>query len=368
MKRVRTTMITLVFIVVIAVGATLLFMQQSVFGSDPSAVRLDRILKSPHYHNGAFENPEPTDVMREGASYWKLTTDYFNKDKNNIPPAPIPTVKTDLKALPDNKPTIVWFGHSSYLIKSEGTTVLVDPVFSGNAGPVTFFGKSFAGSDAYTVDDMPNIDLLVISHDHFDHLDYKTVTQLIPKVKKFYTGLGVGAHLERWGVPADKIVEFDWWEKQDVSSNITLTAVPARHFSGRRFTRGKTLWTAFALRLNGYNLFLGGDSGYGKHFREIGDKLGPFDIAILECGQYGLDWPNIHMFPEEVATAAQDLKARTILPVHWAKFSLAYHAWNEPIQRLLKKTEEQGMDVTTPRIGEPVVLNSSYPRAVWWNF
>ncbi|QIP15322.1 MBL fold metallo-hydrolase [Spirosoma aureum] len=368
MKRLRTTMITLALLVAVAVGSTYLFMQQSVFGSNPATDRLERILHSKNYQNGSFQNLEVTPVMPEDASYWGMMQDFLHKDPNNIPAYPLPSVKTDLKALADDKPSIVWFGHSSYLIKSKGITVLVDPVFSGNASPVSFFGKSFPGSDEYSVDDMPDIDLLILSHDHYDHLDYKTITQLIPKVKKFYTALGVGAHLERWGVPTDRIVEFDWWDKQQVSDSIVLTAVPARHFSGRSFTRGKTLWTAFVLNLNGNNLFLGGDSGYGKHFREIGDKYGPFDLAILECGQYGKDWPHIHMFPEEVATAAQDLRAKTILPVHWAKFSLALHAWNEPIKRLLKKTDEQGMDVTTPRIGEPVLLNASYPRAVWWNF
>ena len=361
-------MITLIFIIAVAAGSTLLFMQQPVFGSNPAESRLGHIQHSPNYKNGVFQNLSATEVMRPGASYWDLMNDFFNKPKDNTPQTPLPSVKTDLKTLPDAQPTIVWFGHSSYLIKSKGVTVLVDPVFSGHASPVSFFGKSYPGSDVYGVDDMPGIDLLILSHDHYDHLDYETITKLIPKVKMFYTALGVGAHLERWGVPASHIVEFDWWEHKPVAAGIDLTAVPARHFSGRSFARGKTLWTAFVLNLHGYKLFLGGDSGYDTHFQKIGDTFGPFDLAILECGQYGKDWPNIHMFPEEVATAAQDLRARTLLPVHWAKFSLSSHSWNEPIRRLLKKTEQQGLDVTTPRIGEPVVLNASYPRAVWWNF
>ncbi|MVM32614.1 MBL fold metallo-hydrolase [Spirosoma sp. HMF4905] len=368
MKRLRTIMIITVLVLIGLAAAVLLFMQQSTFGKDPAEARLDRIKHSPNYKDGAFQNLEHTEVMRENASYAGMMRDFIKKDKDNIPPLPIPSVKTDLKALDDTKPTIVWFGHSSYLIKSKGVTLLVDPVFSGHASPVSFFGKSFPGTDVYGVDEMPDIDYLVLSHDHYDHLDYETITKLIPKVKKFYTALGVGAHLERWGVPADRIVEFDWWEHQPVAPGIDLTATPARHFSGRSFARGKTLWTSFVLNLHGYKLFLGGDSGYGKHFQTIGDKYGPFDLAILECGQYGKDWPNIHMMPEEVITAAQDLRARILLPVHWAKFSLSYHAWNEPVQRLLKKAEKEGFDVTTPKIGEPVVLNASYPRAVWWNF
>ena len=350
------------------VAATFIFMQQSTFGRDPAEARLERIKRSPHYRNGAFQNLEPTEVMRQDASYRDMLGDFFNKPKSNTPPQPLPSVKTDLKALSDSTPTIVWFGHSSYLIKSKGVTILVDPVFSGHASPVSFFGKSFAGTDVYSVDDMPDIDMLVLSHDHYDHFDYETIVKLIPKVKKFYTGLGVGAHLERWGVPADQMVEFDWWEGQNVASNITLTAVPARHFSGRSFARGKTLWTAYVLKMHGYSLFLGGDSGYGKHFQEIGAKYGPFDLAILECGQYGRDWPNIHMFPEEVAQAAQDLHAKTLLPVHWAKFSLAMHPWNEPIQRLTKAAVEKNLNVTTPKIGEPLVVNERYPKSVWWNF
>ncbi|MCK8494180.1 MBL fold metallo-hydrolase [Spirosoma sp. RP8] len=368
MKRVQTAMITLALILAIATGSTFLFLRQDVFGSDPATTRLERIKQSKNYQNGVFENLEPTAVMREDGSYWQMMNDYFHKDKFNTPPQPLPSVKTDLKSLADDKPTVVWFGHSSYLIKANGTTVLVDPVFSGYASPVSFFGKSFAGSDVYRVDDMPDIDMLVISHDHYDHLDYKTITELIPKVKKFYTALGVGAHLERWGVPADRIVEFDWWEGKQVASDIQLTAVPARHFSGRSLARGKTLWSSYVLNLHGYTLFLGGDSGYGTHFKEIGDKYGPFDLAILECGQYGKDWPNIHMFPEEVVTAAEDLRAKTLLPVHWAKFSLAYHAWNEPIQRLVTRASEKALPITTPQIGEPVVVNASYPRSVWWNF
>mgnify|MGYP002653050535 CR=1 FL=1 len=213
---------------------------------------------------------------------------------------------------------------------------------------------------------LPAIDLLVLTHDHYDHLDYTTIKALAPRVRRFCTALGVGAHLERWGIPAEKITEFDWWETQPVAEATTLTAVPARHFSGRSLQRGKTLWTAFVLKLHGYSLFLGGDSGYDDQFKKIGDQYGPFDLAILECGQYGRDWPNIHMFPEETAQAAQDLRAATLLPVHWGKFVLANHPWNEPIERLVKRATEQQLPLATPRIGEPVRLGATYPQTVWW--
>jgi L-ascorbate metabolism protein UlaG (beta-lactamase superfamily) len=368
MKRFRKVMLLSLLIPAVLITVVFLFMQQSTFGRDPADARLDRIKHSPNYREGTFQNLEATSVMREDASYLDMMGDFFNKAKDNIPLKPLPSVKTDLNALPDSVPSLVWFGHSSYLIKSKGVVILMDPVFSGYASPVSLFGKSFPGTDVYGVDDMPAIDLLILSHDHYDHLDYETITKLIPKVKKFYAPLGVGAHLERWGVPTDRIMEFDWWENKPVSTDINLTAVPARHFSGRSFARGKSLWTAFVLNLHGYKLYLGGDSGYGKHFKKIGDKYGPFDLAMLECGQYGKDWPTIHMLPEEVATAAQDLRAKTILPVHWAKFALSIHGWKEPIERFTKRAAELELDVTTPQIGEPLVLGVDYPRSLWWNF
>lgn len=367
MRSLKRLMIAAVLVLILCALLVFVFLQQRVFGADPAASRLTRISQSKNYRDGSFQNLSPTDVMRQGTSYIAMIGDYLNKSPENVPSSPLPSIKTDLNALPDDQPTLVWFGHSSYLIKSNGLTILMDPVFSGSASPVSFFGRSFPGTDVYDVADMPAIDFLILSHDHYDHLDYKTITQLIPKVRKFYTALGVGAHLEHWGVPADRIVELDWWEGGSIAPGVMLTATPARHFSGRSLARGRTLWASFVLNLPGYAVFLGGDSGYDTHFAEIGAKYGPFDLAILECGQYGEDWPSIHMFPGEVVTAAQDLRAKTLLPVHWGKFALAYHAWNEPIQRLTKRAAEQNLALTTPRIGEPIVVGSTFPRSVWWD-
>jgi L-ascorbate metabolism protein UlaG (beta-lactamase superfamily) len=298
----------------------------------------------------------------------KMLRDFLNKPKTTVPQVALPSVKTDLRHLPDEAPVIVWFGHSSYLIRHQGISVLVDPVFSGNASPVAFFGKSFPGSDVYSPGDFGNIDMLIITHDHYDHLDYKTITQLQPKIKHFYTGLGVGAHLEYWGVPAAKITELDWWETYKDDDQTALIAAPARHFSGRGFKRNQTIWSSFILKLNGYTLFVGGDSGYDSTFKTVGEKYGPFDIAMLEAGQYGDDWPYIHMLPEQTVQASIDLKAKVLLPVHWGKFALAYHEWNEPIRRVVRSAAEKGVQLTTPKIGEPVVLGQQYPNSQWWNF
>ncbi|MDJ1480043.1 MBL fold metallo-hydrolase [Cytophagaceae bacterium YF14B1] len=343
-------------------------MRQKTFGRNPEGKRLEQIKKSPNYKEGIFQNLSPTEVTLKNASMTKMLKDYFNKPKDTAPSALIPSVKTDLYTLSDDKPTIVWFGHSSYLIQYKGTRILVDPVFSGYASPVSYFGKSFPGSDIYTVSDFGNIDMLIITHDHYDHMDYKTITQFAPKVKSFYTALGVGSHLEFWGIPVNKIVEFDWWDHQKIADSIHLTATPARHFSGRGLVRNKTLWTSFVLQLYDKIIYIGGDSGYDTHFKAIGDKYGPFDIVMLESGQYGSDWPYIHMFPEETVKAAQDLKAKTLLPVHWGKFVLANHAWNEPIQRVVQKAKEENMPLATPKIGEPIYLGEVYPNQMWWQF
>lgn len=367
MKILKKMIIWIVGIVAILAIAVWGFMQTAVFGKDSIGERLARIQKSPNYKDGVFQNLNFTSVMSEDGSYWKLLQDYFNKPANVEPPKAISTVKTNLISLTAEKPTIVWFGHSSYLIKSKQTTILIDPVFSGSASPVSFMVKAFKGADAYQVKDFPEIDMLFLSHDHYDHLDYQTITEIQSKVKKFYTSLGVGAHLEHWGVNPEKIVEFDWWENVKVAEDIEVTATPARHFSGRGFARGKSLWSSFVLNIHGYKLFLGGDSGYDTHFKTIGEKYGPFDIALLENGQYNVLWHEIHTLPEETFLAAKDLKAKVLMPVHWAKFPLANHAWNEPIKRL-KAAATDEIKLTTPMIGEPVVLDSLYPNKVWWEF
>lgn len=305
-------------------------------------------------------------MLIEGASYLKMTWRFLNKPGYTAPPSVLPSVKTDMKSVAKGKPTIIWFGHSSYFISINGKNVLVDPVFSGYASPFSFTGKSYKGSDIYTVDDLPVIDLLILTHDHYDHLDYNTILKLKPKTRFICTSLGVGSHLRYWGVDPSLIMEFDWWDTQLVFGDTQLIAAPARHFSGRSLTRNKTLWSSFILRTGEYNMYIGGDSGYDTHFKEIGEKFGPFDIAMLEAGQYGAEWPYIHMLPEEAVQASVDLQAKVLLPVHWAKFALSMHPWDEPVKRVITKATELNVKVTTPMIGEPVILNHAYPSTQWW--
>ena len=324
-------------------------------GKNPGGKRLERILRSPNYRDKAFQNLSHTEQLAEDSSFFKILKDSLSKSKNVEPSVPIPFVKTDLKHIASEEPVIVWFGHSSYFIRINGKNILVDPVFSGNASPFSFMIKAFKGANEYGVNDMPEIDLLVLTHDHYDHLDYQTITRLMPKVKQVFCALGVGSHLEYWGMNENRITEFDWWDKHDFF-DMEFTAAPARHFSGRTVVRSKALWCSFILKTKEHSLYLGGDSGYDSHFKTIGEKYGPFDIALLECGQYNMSWPNIHMMPEETVQASIDLKANILFPIHWAKFALSMHDWDESIRRAVKKAEELNVNITTPKIGEPVVL------------
>ena len=341
-------------------------MSLKIAGRLPSGKLLERIKRSPNYKDGAFQNLSPTPMKPEGISYWKMIREFYKKHPNKNPSKKIPFVKTDLNKINSAGPVIVWFGHSSYFIKIENKNFLIDPVFSGNASPLSFMIKAFPGTNEYDVEDMPPIDYLILTHDHYDHLDFKTIRKLRNKVNHIYCSLGISSHLKYWSIDKSKIVEMDWWQKEELSNDIKLITTPARHFSGRGLKRGQTLWSSFILKTPTHNLFLGGDSGYDNHFKKIGTEYGPFDLAILEAGQYNTMWPYIHMMPEETVQAAIDLKAKKLLPVHWGKFSLAMHEWDEPIKRVLAKANELDVKVLTPRIGEPVFLNNYFQNTDWW--
>ncbi|SKD04755.1 L-ascorbate metabolism protein UlaG, beta-lactamase superfamily [Chitinophaga ginsengisegetis] len=326
----------------------------------------ERIQQSQNFRNGSFQNLSVTPMKPEDVTYFTMLRKVLKRPADVRPPGPMPTVRTDLKALYSEKPVVTWFGHSSYLIHVKGFNILVDPVFSGSASPMSFMVKAFPGADAYTPADMPEIDLMIITHNHYDHLDKKTLAQLKPHTKRIYTSLGVGYDLQRCVATGNNVTEMDWWETREIAKDITLTATPARHFSGRGIKRGGSLWSSFVLEIFGYKIFIGGDSGYDTHFKAIGDKFGPFDLVILECGQYNDYWPFIHMNPEETVQAAIDLQARALLPVHWGKFVLAMHAWNDSPKRVTTAGAQRGLLVTTPRIGEPVTVGAHYPQEHWW--
>lgn len=356
---------TLFILLLIATGV---FVQQAKFGKLPSGERLARIKKSPNYANGSFQNQGYTPVMTEGVSYLSVARKFFfGKPQRKSPVDHIPSVKTDLLHLNKDSDVLVWFGHSSYFMQLGGKKILVDPVLSGSISPFSFSMKSFKGTDRYTTDDIPEIDYLFITHDHWDHLDYETIVKLQSKVKKVICGLGTGEHLEYWGYPKNSIVEMDWNEHATLDSGFIANACPARHFSGRGFKRNQSLWVSFVLQTPTMNVFIGGDGGYDKHFAEIGKKFGSIDLAILENGQYDAHWRYIHLLPDEIAKAYFDLNAKRLFPVHSSKFVLANHSWDEPLTNLSALSKKMNIPLLTPMIGERVNLNDSIQTfSEWW--
>jgi L-ascorbate metabolism protein UlaG (beta-lactamase superfamily) len=349
----------IILLIVIVSLAVFLFMKQPMFGGLPSGNRAERIRASPNFRDSKFQNQHHTPDLAEGASYYKVMKEFFfNKDKRNKPAHTIPSRKTDLQKLSASENVIIWFGHSSYYMQIGGKKILVDPVLSGAASPLSFTTKSFPGTDIYTADEMPDIDYLLLTHDHWDHLDYQTILKLRTKVKTVITGLGTGEHLELWGYDKSMVIEMDWHENVTLDDGFVVTALPARHFSGRGFKRNQSLWVSFAVQGPGHNIYVGGDSGYDDHFKKIGAQYGPFDLALLECGQYNQYWKYIHMMPEETVQAAVDLHAKRLMPVHWSKFALALHAWDEPILNVMAAANKIQMPVAHPMIGEPVYIDN----------
>ncbi len=355
-------LVILLFIIVVIV-----FINQPKFGKLPSGERLATIEKSPNYKNGAFQNTSNTPALAEGETYYNVLKTYLFADKSKAKPTQfLPAIKTNLFELDISRDVLVWFGHSSYYLQVDGKRILVDPVLSGSASPLPGGTKAFRGSDIYAVEDFPSIDYLFITHDHWDHLDYKTVVALKEKVSVVICGLGTGAHLEHWGYDKKYIIEKDWNEAFDLDDGFYVNTVPARHFAGRSFWRNKAIWMSYVLKTPTYNFFIGGDSGYDTHFADIGKRFGPFDLTILENGQYNNSWKYIHMMPGEQLKAAVDLGARKLLPVHSSKFNLSLHDWDEPLKSIVMNNNTK-VDIITPMIGEPVWLDDpSQTFKKWW--
>lgn len=360
-------MLLFLLILVILVLGIFLFVNSEPFGQLATGERKERIKKSPNYRDRKFQNLNYTPDLTEGVSYVSVLNEFLFKKKHRPKPSiPIPSEKTILHSLNSDEQVIIWMGHSSYFIQADGKKMLVDPVFSGSASPISFTTTAFQGTDRYSVDDIPVIDYLFISHDHWDHLDYQTIKSLREKVGKVITGLGTGAHFERWGYSAQQLLECDWYDTIQLDHGFGVTILPARHFSGRGLKRNQSLWVSFALKTPSFKLYLGGDSGYDTHFAAIGEQYGPFDLAILECGQYDKSWKYIHMLPHEILPAAKALNAKKLLPVHWGKFQLGNHAWDEPIIKLLEQQQDDEISILTPMIGQKIYLKEVYELRKWW--
>ena len=341
-------------------------------GARATGERLERMRRSPRWsaERRRFVNAMPTHTMLAGDAARSLRLQVAGKEMR-YPVRPIPVEarrRADFETPPASGLRATWLGHAAALVEVDGARILTDPVWSERVSPSSLVGPRRFFEPPIALADLPRVDAVVISHDHYDHLDMDTVKELAKTATRFIVPLGVGAHLERWGIPPPQIDERDWGEASEVAG-VTITATPARHFSGRRLNdRDATLWCSWVIAGPRHRVFYSGDSGYFDGYREIGRDHGPFDLTLMSLGAYGPTWPLIHMTPEEIVQAQRDLGSGLLLPVHWATFNLAFHAWNEPVLRLAADARERGVRLTIPRPGEmvePATLDDA-KSAEWW--
>ena len=363
----------LIYILVIFTILIFIFLNVSpVFGASPDKNSKKIIENSENFIEGKFRNIKTTYTNFRTLEKKATLRDWFSPPKDKNPLNPLPTIKFIGKDLAEGK--FVWLGHSTVLMKTEGLVVMTDPVFN-RASPLPSFnsksksnffnGKPFIFENPVVIDDLPKVDVVIISHDHYDHLDSKAIKDLSNRIDQFFVPLGVGAHLERWGVNKNRITEYDWYDSKDYK-NIKFTFAPSLHFSGRGVTNGNsTLWGSWMIKSKTLSAYFSGDGGYSETFKKLGNEYGPFDIAFIENGAYNVDWSNVHMFPDEAVQASIDLKAEVLFPIHWSKFDLSVHPWDEPIIRITKEAEKKNVNIATPMIGEVFEL-SSIPKKPWW--
>lgn len=357
--------------VILLVIVALLVMAWDAFGTRPSAEDKKRFENSPQWQveRQVFENRIHN--LRHNITKRFTFKDYFKffteSNKSDIPAAPLPEIHSELEEFfqVSDSIKVIWYGHSTLMLNLNGKIILIDPIFSNHASPLSFMVKRFQ-PPLLQIKDLPAIDYIVISHDHYDHLDMPTIKNFVGKPTKFFVPLGVGSHLKGWGIDPSNITELDWWQNKKIES-LDFIATPAQHFSGRTGVKdGETLWASWVIKSEKFNLYFSGDSGYDIHFKEIGKRLGPFDVAFLENGQYNVKWREVHLLPDEVVQAYKDLGAKRIFPVHWGAFKLAPHTWYEPIVLLAKAATAEKIPLISPKIGETVVISDTYANQSWW--
>ena len=357
--------ITLISLLTILIIGFLVIRYYPAFGGKPAR---ERVQSSPQHSHGSFQNSVPTSMDTSFSSTVSMFRDLLKRNPDRKPPGDLPRVDFPTFHHPLPVTNVTWFGHSASMIEIDEKRLLLDPMFGRAPSPFPWVGgKRYSKYLPFQLEELPSIDAVIFSHDHYDHLDYGTIQKLRNKVKQFFVPIGVGSHLERWGIDPLHITELDWWDKLEWNG-LTLVCTPARHFSGRSLNdRNASLWCSWCIIGKSSRIFFSGDSGYGPHFKEIGREYGPFDLSLMECGQYDPRWAPIHMLPEETVQAHIDVEGKCLLPIHWAAFTLSFHGWTDPIDRVTKKAEEMGVHVTTPKIGETfLVEEGAYPDSKWW--
>ena len=363
-KRAKLAVKIIVGIVAVLAVVTLLVFQLPSFGGSFEGERLERMKGSPEYKDGRFENDPKQNMDSSIIKNIQLYRQGFIRE----PQFEIPVIEVDPASLgkaPAMGLRAIWFGHASVLAEIDGVRMMTDPVLSERVSPLTMVGPKRFHAPPVALAELKGIDLVVISHDHYDHLDMETTKRLASQGTHFFVGLGIGAHLERWGVPREQIHEMDWWEEVDFKG-VKVICTPARHYSGRKSMDNSTLWASWVVKGPQHSVYFSGDTGYADHFREIRRRLGPVDLTFMKVGAYGDTWLDIHMNPESAVQAQLDLEAKTMLPVHWATFDLSYHAWDDPISRTIAAAKEKNFELITPRIGEKFEFGQPFANTDWY--
>ncbi|AET69184.1 putative Zn-dependent hydrolase of beta-lactamase fold protein [Desulfosporosinus orientis DSM 765] len=359
------------FLIVLCLGLILFINRYPSFGGSPSKKAKENYQGLHNYLAGKFVNLVPTKMDMGATNLFSMLKEYLFEGKDLNPAGPIPVTQINWNKIKSGEDSITWLGHSAFLISIDNKKLLTDPMLGPIASPV-----SFAGSKRYNysedmqdiINEMPPIDAVFITHDHYDHLDYPSILKLKNKTAHFFVPLGVSAHLIRWGVAKDKITELNWWNEAEFQG-LTVALAPTKHFSGRGiFNRDSTLWGGWVILGRRTRFYTSGDGGYDEHFKEIGKKYGPFDITLLEGGQYDRRWSWVHMTPEQAVQAHRDLNGKTMMLMHWGGFTLAFHSWNDPIERAILEAQKAGVNLIAPKIGETLFLNSDQynPPSSWW--
>lgn len=340
----------------------------AAFGGDPSPETRARMIASERYKDGHFSNvePRPKRDFPTASILWEFM---FSKEMR-APICPLPMATgTDkiLQQAPASGLRITWLGHSTTLIELDGVRVLTDPIWSERASPSTLAGPRRFHPPPLALEALPPLDAVVVSHDHFDHLDMATVKRLAARGAVLHVPLGIGAHLARWGVPAAQISEHDWWQDAALPSGVRIVSTPGRHFSGRSLRdRDRTLWTSWTIVGPHHRVFFSGDTGPTEIYKTIADRFGPFDVSLLEIGQFHESWGDIHLGPIGALDAHARLRAKKLFPIHWSTFVLGLHVWSEPAERLRNEAEHRGVSVVTPRLGQPIEPTTDAPTEAWW--
>ncbi|WP_438445075.1 MBL fold metallo-hydrolase [Gorillibacterium sp. sgz5001074] len=362
--------VILLVIAALGVAAALVINLHPVFGGNPSREQKERYLTLGHYVKGKFVNQVPTKMDISVSEYVSMLKETLSGAEGRKPAGPLLVSKVDWSRINKGEDSLTWFGHSAFLLTLDQKKLLIDPMLGPVASPVSFVGSKRYSKDLLPIiDEMPRIDAVLITHDHYDHLDYPSIRKLKDKVGHFFVPCGVGTHLIRWGVAEEAITELHWWEEVQFQG-LTIALTPSQHFSGRGpANRDTTLWGGWVILGSSTRFYTSGDGGYGAHFQEIGEKYGPFDIALIEGGQYDRRWSWVHMTPEEAVQAHADVRGNTMMLIHWGAFTLAYHGWAEPIERAITEAAKANVRLIAPQIGETVALHGELTAAAnapWW--